>query len=140
MLLFDFLTLRYIPNNVSLGITELDEKHVSVFNFRNREGLINLVSTPNSLDKVRATLSAQICQKFLLMSAVQQVNGSYNEIRSEEKGRLKIQKNNLVFGSSRSSSSNRSLIRTSLPSQLSKCHRLAQWHIIKLIMLCRCLP
>ncbi|XP_066913096.1 uncharacterized protein [Clytia hemisphaerica] len=107
---------RYIPNNSSLGISELDEKHVSVFNFRNREGLINLVSTPNSSEKVRAALSAQICQKFLLMSAVQQVNGSYNEIRSEEQQRLKMEQSSFLIGSSRSSS--QSLIKTSLPSQL----------------------
>ena len=76
---------RYIPNNLTLAISELDEKHISIFNFRNRESLINLVSSKTTIEKVRITLIAQVCQKYLLMSAIQQVSGCYNEIRHEEK-------------------------------------------------------
>lgn len=86
---------RYIPNNFTLAISELDEKHISVLNFRNRESLINLVSSKTTIEKVRITLVAQVCQKYLLMSAIQQVSGCYNEIRQEEKtNKLPLQPTN----------------------------------------------
>lgn len=76
---------RYIPNYSNLAVCELDEKHIAMFNFRNRESLVQLVSSKTTSEKVRIALSAQVCQKYMLISAVQLLNESYNEIRNEER-------------------------------------------------------
>lgn len=67
-----------------LSIMEVDEKHASVFNFRHREGLLNLLHGDN-IEKLRLSLLAQIVEKHLLISAVRTLDSCLNIIRSEVK-------------------------------------------------------
>ena len=126
------LCLRFIPNHLCLAIAELDEKHLSVFNFRNREGLVNLMTGNSSIEKIRLALITQISQKHVLASAVQQAHGCYNEIRSEELDTFakKVKMKNNFIASSPSQSSTRldpskmsttSLTDRALSTKLSKC-------------------
>ncbi|XP_057314205.1 uncharacterized protein LOC130655465 isoform X2 [Hydractinia symbiolongicarpus] len=71
---------RFIPTHLSLAIAELDEKHLAAFSFRNREGLVNILQGSN-LDKLALALMTQVCEKNLLASTIQQVNGCLNLLR-----------------------------------------------------------
>lgn len=71
---------RFIPTHLSLAIAELDEKHLAAFSFRNREGLVNILEGSN-VDKLALALMAQVCEKNLLASTIQQVNGCLNLLR-----------------------------------------------------------
>jgi len=126
---------RFIPNNLCLAIAELDEKHLSVFNFRNREGLVSLMTGTSSIEKIRLALIMQISQKHMLAAAVQQAHGCYNEIRSEERNTFvkKVKMNNNFMTGEPSPSSTRldpsttsitSLTERALSTKLSKCEGL----------------
>ena len=64
-----------------LAISEIDEKYMRMFNFRNRDGLLHLLQGQN-VEKLRLSLSVQALQKHYLIAAVRQLDGSLNVIRS----------------------------------------------------------
>lgn len=76
---------RFIPKHSGLAICELDEKHISVFNFRSRDGILTHLEGSNSLEKIRLSLLTQICQKHLLKATVDQLHACFSLIRKCEK-------------------------------------------------------
>ena len=91
---------RFIPNYSCLAISELDEKHISVFSFRTREGVLTNLQHKHSLEKVRLSLLTQICQKHVLRGIVQQLHMCYNLIRKEEKQKHAVSESTAQKGNS----------------------------------------
>ncbi|XP_063721033.1 uncharacterized protein LOC134847758 isoform X3 [Symsagittifera roscoffensis] len=57
---------RYIPSFLSLAVHELDDNQVGSFNFRSREGLLKLMSSPTGVENLQVALLAQICNDNVL--------------------------------------------------------------------------
>ncbi|XP_077868441.1 uncharacterized protein LOC100372084 [Saccoglossus kowalevskii] len=64
---------RYVPSSLFLAVQELDEKHVGMFTFRNRDGFVKMVQS-SGIDNLRLALQTQIVHKNALLSAVQLAN------------------------------------------------------------------
>ena len=64
-----------------LAISEIDEKYMGMFNFRNRDGLLHLLEGQN-VEKLKLSLLVQVLQKHHLIAAVRLLDGSLNVIRS----------------------------------------------------------
>ena len=73
-----------------LAISEIDEKYMGMFNFRNRDGLLHLLEGQN-VEKLKLSLLVQVLQKHHLIAAVRLLDGSLNVIRSSLRDDLLVQ-------------------------------------------------
>ncbi|XP_070558917.1 uncharacterized protein [Ptychodera flava] len=64
---------RYVPSTLLLAIQEIDEKHVGMFTFRNRDGFVKMIEG-SGLENLRIALQCQVVHKNALLSAVQQAS------------------------------------------------------------------
>ncbi|EDV29701.1 uncharacterized protein TRIADDRAFT_52371 [Trichoplax adhaerens] len=60
---------RYLPSHLLLAIQELDEKHISTFNFRSKEGIVQLLNN-NDMENLKTVLYAQVVHKNCLLAAI----------------------------------------------------------------------
>lgn len=72
---------KFSPVLEYLAMSDLDEKHFSLFAFRNRDGLIKCMQK-DSIEILRLNLLVQVCHKNLFVSSLQQINNCRSVLRT----------------------------------------------------------